>query len=267
MAELQTILSSGDITGVQIDATGSDNAVLKSSEVDTKDASNLVTAKAYTDAAKLTVKDASGNILLPKTSGIGIKVDETTPTFGWRDLKGLQYPDAVGANRPTLSAFRGGNVRKSAYGAGDKMDVEFHIPHDYLPGSDMHIHFHWVHNGTAISGNIVATFSVTYAKGHNQAIYTVEKDVVATYDTVNIATTPRWQHIITEVPLSTSGGAALLLDTDTIEPDGVVSVNFTMTTIPTITGGSIAEPFVDYIDIHYQSTNIPTKQKAPNFYT
>ena len=38
-------------------------------------------------------------------------------------------------------------------------------------------------------------------------------------------------------------------------------------TRPTVTGGSPNEPFVDYIDIHYQSTNMPTKQKASPFWT
>jgi len=205
-------------------------------------------------------------LTMPKTSGVGIKVDTDAPTYTWQDLKGLQQPDAVGANRPTLSAFRGGNVRKSSYSAGDKMDLEFHLPHDYVPGTDIYLHYHWCHNGTAISGNIVATMSHTAAKGHQQEIFPAEKDLVLTYDTVNIATTPRWQHMITEEQLSDSGGTGLMMDTDLIEPDMVISVNFTMTTIPTITGGSVAEPFVDYIDIHYQSSNIGTKQKAPAFY-
>lgn len=207
-----------------------------------------------------------GNHIFPKESGKGILVDVAAPTFGWRDLLGLMYPDVSGANRPSLAAFRGGNVRQFAYSAGDLIDVAFHLPHDYLPGSDIYFHVHWMHNGTAISGNIVFTFYHSYAKGHNQANYTAEKNVTLTYATTNIATTPQYRHRIEEVQLSSNGGSATLLDSTTLEPDGVISGQLVMTTIPTITGGSPNEPFIAYVDLHYQSTGLPTKQKAPNFY-
>lgn len=201
-----------------------------------------------------------------KDTGKGIRVDTTTPTFGWHDIIGLLLPDQQGANAPTLAAFIGGNVRRFAFSATDKADCEFHIPHDYAAGTDLYIHAHWSHNGTAISGNLVLSFSSTYAKGHNQAAFGAEKTVTLTYATVDIATTPRYQHRIDEVQLSTSGGSATLLDTDLLEPDGVIGVNLTATTIPTITGGAPNEPFIFFVDVHYQSTGIPTKQRAPDFY-
>jgi hypothetical protein len=42
-----------------------------------------------------------------------------------------------------------------------------------------------------------------------------------------------------------------------------------VTTIPSITGGSTNEPFLQTIDIHYQTTDgaAGTKNKSPNFYT
>lgn len=206
-------------------------------------------------------------IVLPKTSGKGIKIDTATPTFPWKDIIGYVNVDAAGANAASLSAFNGGSIRRWAFGSGDKQDNEYHIPHDYAPGTDLFIHYHWAHNGTAISGDIVATFVHTYAKGHNQAAFSAEKTITNTYATTNIATTPRIQHRIEESQLSVSGGSATQLDSSLIEVDGVIGVNFTMTTIPTITGGSPNEPFVFFIDIHYQSTGIGTKQKAPNFYT
>lgn len=209
---------------------------------------------------------ALGDIVLPKTSGFGIQVDTAAPTFPWQDLPGILRPDPIGASSPTLAAVRGGLTREFFYSANDKMDMDFHIPHDYVAGSDLFLHIHWGHNGTAISGNFVVTFTYTYAKGHNQAIFPAEKAVVMTYATVNIATTPRYIHRIDEIQLSSNGGSATLQDTALIEPDGVFLVNMTVTTIPTITGGTTNEPFVCYADMHYQSTNIGTKQKAPNFY-
>ena len=49
-------------------------------------------------------------------------------------------------------------------------------------------------------------------------------------------------------------------------PDGLIIMNLTMTTIPTITGGSPNEPFIHRVDIHYLSTNVGTKDKTPDFY-
>ena len=207
------------------------------------------------------------NIVLPKTSGVGMKVDIAAPTFGWRDLEGVEMVDSVGANRPTLNTYRGA-IRENSYSVNDIMDIRFHIPHDYLPGSDLYLHVHWSHNGTVISGNYTGTFNYSYAKGHNQAAFHAPKTVSVTYATTNVATTPQYRHRIEEVifTTATAGGTATLLDKAIIEPDGLVLVNFSQTAIPTITGGTIAEPFVHRIDIHYQSTNMPTKQKAPDFY-
>ena len=220
-------------------------------------------------AARKTVDvlTSGDNLVIAKTSGLGIQVDTAAPTFPWKDLFGHLRPDTGGAGAPTLAAVRGGLVREFFYGAADKMDMDFHVPHDYVPGSDIFIHIHWGHNGTAISGDFVVTFAHTYAKGHNQTIFPAEKSVVMTYSTVDVATTPRWIHRIDEVQLSSSGGSASLMDSALLEPDGVALVNMTITTIPTITGGSPNLPFIHFADIHYQSTGIGTKQKAPNFYT
>ena len=209
---------------------------------------------------------ASGQLVLSKDSDQGIMVDLANPTYCWRDLEGVEAPDLIGATSATLSALNGGLVRENAYTVGDKMDLRFHLPHDMVKGSDFYIHIHWTHNGTAISGNFVGTFTSCYAKGHNQASYSAEKSVTITYNTVNIATTPRLIHRIDEVALSSVGGSATLLNATDFEPDGLILMNFTMTTIPTITGGSPNEPFIQRIDIHYLSHNLGTKQKAPNFY-
>jgi hypothetical protein len=219
----------------------------------------------FASGPTLTSPNVLTSLVLDKTSGVGIKVDNTTPTYPYRDIIGHMNAGA-GATDPTLSTFIGGSFRSWAFAANDKIDIDFHVPHDYAPGTDLFLHYHWSHNGTAISGNIVATVTHTYAKGHNQASFTAEKTLVYTYNTVDIATTPRYIHRIEELQLSQVGGSATLLDTSLIEPDGMIGVSFTMTTPPTITGGAPNNPFVFFVDVHYQSTGIGTKQKSPNFY-
>jgi hypothetical protein len=210
----------------------------------------------------------SKNLILDKTSGSGIMLDTTSPTYGWKDIIGFQLPDIIGVNSPTLATFIGGSVRRFAYSAADKMDCEFHIPHDYAPGTNLYSHVHWSHNGTSITGNFVGTIAFTYCKGHGQTAHTfnTEKTATITYATVNTGSTPRYGHRIDEIMITSGTTDASHLDVALIEPDGVIALNYTQTTIPTIGGGSPNEPFVFFIDLHYQSTQTATKQKTPNFY-
>lgn len=206
-------------------------------------------------------------IVLPKDNAGGIKVDPASPTYSWRDIEGIVRPDPAGADSPTLSAIIGGSCRAYAYAAGDRQDCCFHIPHNWAVGTDLYIHAHWCHNGTAISGNNVMTLAYTYSKGHNQANFATEKSQTITVSTPDIATIPRYRHRVDEIQLSNNGGTGNFLDTAAIEVDGIIVVSFTQTTIPTITGGSPNEPFVLTVDLHYQSTEIGTKNRTPNFYT
>lgn len=220
------------------------------------------------DANFTDLRDGVGGLQIPKTSGLGIKVDSTgTPTFPWRDIIGDIVPKTSGPGAPSLAAFRGGSVRSFFYSAGDDGDCVFHIPHDYVPGSDLFIHAHWAHNGTAISGNFVLDLYVTYAKGHNQANFSAEVNPQISVSTPDIATIPQYRHRVDEVQLSAASPSGTQLDSDDIEADGIIVVHFNATTIPTITGGTTNEPAIFTIDLHYQSTNMGTKQKTPDFWT
>lgn len=216
------------------------------------------------------LRDGVGGLQIPKTSGLGIKVDSLgTPTFPWRDLIGDVTPKTSGAGAPTLAAFRGGNTRTFFYSAGDDGDIIFHIPHDYAPGTDLFLHLHWGHNGTAISGSLVVNYYITYAKGHNQASdgnFTAEVNRTLTVSTPDIATVPQYRHRVDETQISAATPAASQIDSDIIEPDGIIIVHYDATTIPTITGGSTNEPAFFTLDIHYQTTGVNTKNKTPNFY-
>lgn len=214
-----------------------------------------------------TVVKSEETLVIAKTAGSGIKTDITTPTYPWRDLEGIVTPRASAPNAATLEIYRAGSVREWCFDTADVSDNRFHIPHDYVPGTDLYIHVHWSHNGTGISGNAVFTQKYTYSKGHNQAAFPAEKTVTTSQATANIGTTPQYQHFIAESQLSTPGGSVTLLDSNLLEVDGLLLVNTAFSTIPTITGGSPNRPFIHFIDLHYQSTSIGTKQKAPNFYS
>jgi hypothetical protein len=202
-------------------------------------------------------------VVVPKTSGVGIQVDPAAPTFGWRDLTCAIDPKATGLGTPSRVLYRG-TIYGYAFTVGDLADFDgFHIPHDYVPGSNLYVHVHWSHNGTAISGTAAFEVTMTYAKGHNQANFPAEVTQTITVATPNIATVPQYRHRVDEVQASTPGGSATLHNTTDLEVDGLMIGYIKLVTLPTITGGNL---FIHTVDIHYQSTNIATKQKAPNFY-
>ena len=217
----------------------------------------------------------TSELILPKTAGTGIKIDTALPTFGWKDLLGPIYPHPIGGTAPSSTLLKGNGTHMRAYSfsAGDVVDsVLFHIPHDYVPNSHVFLHAHWKHSGTAISGNLVLTLYVNYAKGYNQAgqIFGNEITITQTIPTANVATFPRYGHFINEFQLSNAGGDATHLNTALLEPDGIINVAMVATTIPTILGapaGSANEPFIFMIDLHYQSTQTATKDKNLPFYT
>ncbi len=210
---------------------------------------------------------ATTGLVLPKTSGNGIKIDNDDPTFGWRDITGLLLPDPTGTDAPLLRSFRS-PVRAWFFNTVSIMDCAFHIPHDYIPGTDLYIHVHWSHNHTAISGNVSFSLSSTYARRTNSTnyIYPVSKTHTITYDTVNIATTPQYVHHVDEVIITGGSDTGSLYDRTTIEVDGILLVNVRVPTMPTMTGGEENRIPIMHVDLHYQSSNIGTKNSAYPFF-
>ena len=66
--------------------------------------------------------------------------------------------------------------------------------------------------------------------------------------------------MVAETQLSGSGVG--LLNTSSLEIDGVI-----LTRVKLSANNSGVQPFLLFCDIHYQSTNIGTKNRAPNFYS
>jgi len=246
-------------------STGGAVQVMRGTAADTD---NIFEGLNGAGAVKHAVK-GNGNIVMPRESGTGFMVDPASPTYGWRDLIGEIIPRVGGGQAPALSAFRGGAVKYYAFSTGDVIDnVSCHIQHDYVPGTDLYLHAHWSHNGTAISGNLGIRWFFTYSKGYNQAgnIFTVEKQYDMTIPITSITTHPRYGHFINEFQLSTPGGSATLLDSNLIEVDGLIGIALRVTSIPTITGGTPNLPFILLTDVHYQSTQMSTKGRNYPFY-
>lgn len=209
------------------------------------------------------VKDG-GQIVVSKASGAGIKVDPAAPTYGWADLLGdIVIRDTTNPANPGFNVYQGG-LRQYQFTVSDECFINFHIPHDYAPGTDIYIHPHWSHNSTLVTGGTVTWgFEVSYAKGHQQAAFVTPVTTTIQQD-ANIA---QYYHHIPEVQLSAASPSASQIDTDNIETDGLILVRcYLSANALTVSSGGVPEPFLHYVDIHYQTTNIGTKNKAPGFY-
>ena len=206
------------------------------------------------------------SIVLPSIQNEGIKVDNTGITDTIMDLKGVFRVDTVGANAPTLETWKGG-VKALAYNASDIATWVMHVEHWTKVGGDKYIHAHVRHNGTAITGDLVLTFEINYNFGHNRVGSPANIIKTLTIPSASISSLlPQYDTNIQDILIAQSGGGVDLLDSDTWLPDDDIIVQMTVTTLPTITGGTTNKIFVPYVDIHCESLNIGTKNASPPFW-
>lgn len=218
-----------------------------------------ITAQEYDDTI-LDLDTRPNGQVYPKAKEIGIKVDNAAPDFGWHDLTGDIFYDPSSPNTPSYQPYIG-SIKERQYDVGDEGFLTLHLPHDYAMGTDLFIHVHWSHNSLTVEGG-APTFAIegTYAKGHNQAAFGPPVAVTLSEP----ASTTRYQHMITEVQFSNVGGTGGLLNTNDIEVDGLLLLRVALIG-NTMTDGVL--PFVHFVDVHYQSTGLATKQKSPDFWT
>jgi len=213
-------------------------------------------------------------LVLPKTQNYGILLDTTTPTYGWRDILGPIIVKGIGANDPDWAVFRD-TIRQYRWTNGNMREVWniYHIPHDHVMGTDLYIHVHWDQNvvdtgGPAgVPGNVKWYFDISYSKGHGTPGGASDpSNAIITQSVVQQASTTQYGHMIAEVQFTNAGGDATHIDRARIEPDGLIKVRLYRDSTD-VADTLNQDPFVGMTDVHYQSTNIGTKQKAPPFWT
>lgn len=205
----------------------------------------------------------SQGLVLPKTQGVGIWTDaDGTPAYGWKDLIGPIQSRAGGAAALTFAAYRSNIYQYQMDTTAREAHLEFHIPHDLIipSGGGLYIHTHWSLAAAGGTGNAVFTYDISYAKGYDQAAFSAAVSPTVT----QAASGTAYQHMIAEVQFTADSPSATQIANSLIEVDGLLLVRCRCTTLPTGTGGA---PFVHFIDVHYQSTQLATKGRNYPFYT
>ena len=158
-----------------------------------------------------TIDDSTGtitqtnnsNIVVPKASGYGIKIDTASPAFGWQDMIGTIQVRG-GATSLVWTVYNGSIYQYAFKTANGVLECfnEFHIIHNYVELSDMFVHLHWS-TATTATGNIKVYFDVSYAKGYAQADALFNTPItVAVVTAGDVA----FKHIISEVQFTGAGG-------------------------------------------------------------
>ena len=208
----------------------------------------------YTHVSNLSVgNDANGgNLKFPlnsQTSGIKVGTDANNG-YPWHDITSEVKARGVGATDPAWEQINSTVFYAYNFAVNDQVWHSFHIPHDYVQGTDVYIHSHWMPDGTN-TATVRWEYTYAYAHGHNQAAYNLTGTTVTADQTVGGT---QYQHYVTE-------SAALSID---MEPDGILEVR-----VRRVTNGAVDNTdgiFLLTSDVHYQSTDIGTASRAPDFY-
>jgi hypothetical protein len=232
------------------DLVSDDNIVFESG-------SNAISALSATFDSGI---ELSGNIVFEPVSGVGIQFGYDPPTFGWRDITSAIQTQGQGATDPVWTTFFGNINAFQFQDDGDQCWVDFHIPHDYVPGSELYIHTHWGLNVLNTTSTLTWGFDATFCERDDIApnIFPATTNKLVSHDCSAIPVSAN-THVVSEVQLTSGGG---FLNDRQIEVDGIILCRIYLAD----DAAGAVNPFLFFVDIHYQSSNLATKNRAPNFY-
>jgi len=85
-------------------------------------------------------------------------------TFGWRDITGQVLVRGVAATDPDWAQIGTSDFYAYKFAVGDFVWFIFHVPHDIVPGAEIHFHAHWISDGTSTDA-VTWEWKYMYAKG------------------------------------------------------------------------------------------------------
>lgn len=195
-------------------------------------------------------------LILKSTATAGIKVDEANPTFTWADLKGHHYIDASGTAAPTMEIFETG-VQRAAYNATDICRTELHLEHNEVIGGTKYLHPHIqiATGATAATTNLVLTHVVKHSygsigTGDTRGASPAPITIVQTITVAEINAIGSGNNKPFDIEYANTGGTGGKLNSSNMFVDDLIFITTTVTSIPSITGGTSVKVAITPIDGH-----------------
>ena len=172
----------------------------------------------------------------------------------WHDLEG-SIDTRTGATNPVWTQIGSGPFYAYAFDDITAPESEcwltYHVPHD-IGSNTVYFHTHWMTDGTD-TNTVKWEFTYTFAKGFDQEAFNTTGTTVSVEQA---GPGTAYQHMVAETAAVTISGMT--------EPDGLILVH-----LKRVDNGGTNNTdtvFLLEADLHYQSTNVGTTNKAPDFY-
>lgn len=198
------------------------------------------------------VHDLSGatRVILGKET----EIETGSGVVGWRDLTADITLRGSNQADPSWAQIGASPFYAYQFAVGKKVQIIFHINHDYDPGGAIHLHAHWLSGGTDVTNTVKWQFTYSVMKGHNQT--GGDLDTTGTVVSVEAASGGQYRHMISETAAS--------ITLTNVEPDSLIVV-----VIERVTNAATENTddiFLLTADCHYQASRFATPQKSPDFY-
>jgi hypothetical protein len=194
-------------------------------------------------------------VLSSSVSG-GIKVDTASPTLPWSDLKGTYVFDNSGINAPTIETFAAG-VTRLGFNTTDIARTELHIEHCDVAGGIKYIHPHVMiaTGATAATTNLVLSHVIMHSyssigSGETRGASPAPITVTQTITVAEVNAIGSGNNKAFDIEFANSGGTGGKLNSSNFLPDDLVFVTTTVTSIPSITGGTSTKVSLSPVDMH-----------------
>ena len=174
---------------------------------------------------------------------------------GWNDLLGEFIDRTSGTDRPTLATpFNGHHMLVWSSTALNQTTVNWHLRHDYKPGSAVYPHIHFRPTGN-VSGDVHWRFILSATKGHGQ---TTGIPAATTIDLIfPIPANSLGTHFVAEIPAP--GWYTTALEWDTV-------IHCTVQRRADLATDTYNATVAAWqADLHYQVGRIATPARFPPF--
>lgn len=198
----------------------------------------------------------SDSIVLKSTAAVGIKLDEASPAFSWSDLKGHYIYGDTGANAPSVETFDTG-ITMLGFNASDIAMSSLHIEHCDIAGGIKYIHPHVMIavGATAATTNLVMSHVIKHSygsigSGETRGASPAPITITQTITVAEINAIGSGNNKAFDIEFANTGGTGGKLNSSNFLPDDLLFITTTITSIPTITGGTTAKVSILPIDGH-----------------